>query len=359
MIGDVVQKEKGNEVLQTFFVSGRSGSFEIIPNNMRILSESITPDVGIIRAYQSTGVCTTASGGTIVAYPNVYQLSSSLLLNTVDVVASRCCISYYELNIQIDYPIIDPSWVAESFETTQGFVVGCFITPPAIALWQLPLLNFSKDGKIKSISFDKNYKLMFVDTGFTWQQGTIFKIKLFCDFINREISIMINDTFISKISNLQKLLLAVTATISKTYEVSDYDKYSAPDYIFQISWLWFGSLYTHDYDQYRIYNVRCAKTFSYLGASQVFYNDAYFRLVNRFLKSNYRGNIRKLTAGSCNFGISSSDRNAAIFVSCSDNLPLQKRPSVRLMDQYAKLFDNNLEKTWNFSPICFPKTVGW
>ncbi len=379
-IGDYVQKEKGAEILRSWYVSGKSGSFELKVNNkeLNISNELVTPNVGIIRSYYSNNVLTTASYGGITAVycyaanPEdliVKQLTCSLIINSCDCYVSRTVTGYYEYIINIKNPIIDEAYNShESFSETRGFTAGVFLNSTIVPtqFWQIPLVNFGVDGNIKIVTSDKNMRLKFINTGKKWENDTQLKLSILCDFENYFIEISINDEYVCRIVDITKLIYSIMFNIEPA-AINEAWLYSSYNPIFQIIWSWCGSIYTSDYDEYEIYTIRCVKKHRYWGSDLDFRGDARYKLINRNITNGggYNGNLRKKTTGTLNFGIKLSNYDSksetAVEISCSNSVvsDLNGRPLIYPIDIYNRKLQCLNKKEWEFYKGYFPATSGY
>jgi len=399
--GDLIIKEKGaSDYLASWYVGGRSGSFDFQFNNkdLGIPGETIIPNVAILKSYVSTNACYTASMGNVIlsgcyGIPDVidngyfvFQSSCSLALNSVECLLSGGAItSYYEYIFSIKYPTINTSYESqhEGIDETQGLTLGAFVGfrnqhAPGVFyefLFQLPIINFSVDGNIKIVAVDSKYKLKFVSSGKKWNNDYLYKVGVLLDFGKlKTISLMLNDEYICQIETSKIMAALVVPYLFKSGRLGgsgviddeDYENYANSVYVVQ--WAWFGSLYTAEYDEYNIFTIRNAKRFLHYGSAHPeFQDDIAYKFVNRFIgNSSYNGQLRKKHAGSVNFGskllnIDTSNNNVAVSVSCSDYslVNLQQRPAIYPIDNYAKMFANNQKKTWEFFPKYFPHTAGF
>jgi len=383
-IGDTILRERNGEYLASWYVSGQSGSVELRLNNkdLNIQNETVIPNVAIMRSYQSTAGLWTASYGSITASycysvgspnaPNLtYQMSSSLIMNSLDCTKTcECVSSYYEHIFSIKYPVVEPSFDSshESFSDIKGLTFGVFLNyvvpkDDTYYRYQLPVLNFSIDGNIRLISVDKNFRLVFTNSGKMWSNDTMYKTSLFIDLSNKKfLEFALDGKYVKRVDLsgvIGALIYSLDPGKASTAQAID-------DSVLTVVWSWFGSVSTLSYDEFYIFSVKCAKSYLRGGfLSDTIDDDDRYKSVNRMLfDPNYKGNLRKKFSGTTSTGAKmiSIDHNKddyALLVSCSDEGSLQKRPVVYPVDAYEKLFNNNLKKEWYFYPGYFPTTPGY
>jgi hypothetical protein len=383
-VGDTILREKGTEAKATFYCSGKSGSLDLHFNNkdFGIPNETIISNAAVLKSYVSSKALYTASAGTgsvslcqcpgIPAKYEVYQMTSSFIINSCDCLSSAVSvISYYDYLFSIKHPTIDVSYSSshESFSSTKGFTVGIFLSyytqnpMPITYLYMLPICNFSIDSSVRVLSVDKNYTPMFTNTGKTWANDILYKLSFLIDLSNRKfVEIMLDGEFLYKI-DLSTIIGAIVHYLNPNLGQPQL----VNDSILTTAWAFAGSIDTAIYDEYNIFTIRCAKNWFYVGKLYNYFQDiSRFKLVNRYLKSNiYHGQLRKTHAGSLNTGIRllnfNNDLNdVAVAVSCSlgSVSDLRYRPCIYPIDFWNKQFQNNHNKIWHAGDY-FPKTAGF
>jgi hypothetical protein len=394
-IGNYVQQPKIGtaDYLQSWYVSGKSGSLELKANSkkLQIDNEELVPNVAILRSYNSNGALFTASRGDLgpvdsECYHNATtqffnQLSCSCIVNSLE--CTKTCASqivYYEYLFSITYPLVDENYtvVSENLNETKGFTVGNFLCwyngATRFDFYQLPIVNFSIDGNIRIISVDSSNNLIFKNINKKWENNKLYKLSI---FFNNDSStpisdgttaarrnfqspaffeIMLNDEYLGKF-NLYNLTGYIYLFYKKYYLV--------PGYSMQNLLTWFGSIDTVDYSEYNIFTVRSVKTYYTLWQTAI--SDPYnMKYVNRFYNMSWKNQFKKLHAGTVNFGakLFNNDQTyqqEALIVSCSD-VALKNtyyRPTIYPVEKYSKLFVNNFAKEWQAFKRYFPNTAGY
>lgn len=385
-IGTTIYSEKGTtNALASWYCSGKSGSLDLYFNNksLEINGEEVVPNVAVLRAYPSNGAFTSASVGTGISgsstcwgdagkYYSVYQSTASFIINSCDCPFSAPSLfSYHDFIFSINYPLVDESYVSsyDSFFSSKGLVLGIFFSywaTPTNHIYMLPIINYSIDGNIKMISVDKDYNLVFKNSGRIWENNTLYKTSIFADLSNRKFTeLMINDEYVSRIE-LSNIIGAVVKALNPNLAQPKLIDSS----VLTALWSFMGCIDTNDYDEYQVYTIRCAKGHYYQGKVYNTVSDFdRYKLVNRFNKINiYNGQLRKKYSGALNTGIKLmgidsivtpwEDDNVAIEVSSSIS-DFSKRALVHPIEYWNKLFLNNQKKTWFFDKRLFPRTSGY
>lgn len=367
------------EICQLWRISGRSGSFEIKLNNADVgHNETVNTNVGILRSYYDgySNTQYTASWGSVTdptAYGGftntVYQYSCSMIINSLDTPMSASSLySYNEVIFSIVYPIVNTDFESKNYlGETQGFVIGEFVSRYSSGgggkfyYYQLPLINFDVDGEIKILACDQNYKAYFKNIGMQWNNNIIYKVCYFIstnklsndDNKNQYFELVINDKFMGKFPLNQAIGAIFYSYFGFLTNVN-------PSYFSTLtlanSWIWAGSIYTNDYDEYKIYCIRRTKFMFDQGNINTIYPTLRANWsINRNPTLDKHYNLKK-KYGSTNFGIGN-----AVSISCSEfsqNNLLWRHPTYDV-EKLSKTFYNNSVKDWYVNVYYLPAEGGW